>query len=240
MIELDNLTTGYHGKPLTQLINGTFERGSLTAIIGTNGCGKSTLLRTLAGLLPPVSGNIFLPESELVGWLPQQSELDHHFPITVFDVVAMGCWPAASLLRGLCCEALDRIESALDLVGLHAIAYQTINRLSGGQFQRMLFARMLVQDAQLMLLDEPFTGIDSQTSDALLDVITALHQQGKTLLVVLHNLAIVERAFPQTLWLHEGHYHWGETHHIVVGAKTLARDMPPASICPPFFNERSA
>lgn len=212
MITLNNLITGYPGHPLTCPLNGTFRAGSPTAIVGVNGCGKSTLLKTLAGLLPPAGGSFtFSEKNPLIGWLAQQSELDHHFPLTVGDVVAMGAWPATGLASGLCGEALSRTEAALEQVGISALRHHSLNRLSGGQFQRMLFARLLVQDAPVMLMDEPFTGIDSQTSEALLDVMTALSAQGKTLLAVLHNQQMVHRYFPNTLWLHQGHYHWGET-----------------------------
>lgn len=224
MITLENLVTGYQGQPLTQPLSGCFKRGSLTAIVGANGSGKSTLLRTLAGLQPPVTGRVQC-DSPLLGWLPQRSELDRHFPITVSDVVAMGCWPATGLLRGLGSAGQQRINEALEQVGLIEMAHSAIARLSGGQFQRMLFARLLVQDAPLMLLDEPFTGIDSQTCDALLAIIATLHRQGKTLLVVLHSQRIVQQWFPETLWIHEGHYHWGQTRQAF--AQLAATELEP-------------
>ncbi len=223
MITLNNLVTGYAGKRLTCPLNGAFRPGSPTAIVGINGCGKSTLLKTLAGFLPPLSGSVNWPgDKKIIGWLPQQNELDHDFPLTVSDVVAMGAWPAAALTQGLRGETLSRIDAALEQVGLTALRRHTLNRLSGGQFQRMLFARLLVQDAPIMLMDEPFTGIDSQTSDALLEVMATLNARGKTLLVVLHNQQMVHRHFPETLWLHQGHYRWGRT----------ASVLPPPSACP--------
>ncbi|KMV33788.1 metal ABC transporter ATP-binding protein [Franconibacter pulveris] len=223
MITLNNLVTGYAGKRLTCPLNGAFRPGSPTAIVGVNGCGKSTLLKTLAGFLPPLSGSVSWPgDKKIIGWLPQQNELDHDFPLTVSDVVAMGAWPNAALTQGLRGETLSRIDAALEQVGLTALRRHTLNRLSGGQFQRMLFARLLVQDAPIMLMDEPFTGIDSQTSDALLEVMATLNARGKTLLVVLHNQQMVHRHFPETLWLHHGHYRWGQT----------ASVLPPPSACP--------
>ncbi|MBJ3816881.1 metal ABC transporter ATP-binding protein [Shimwellia pseudoproteus] len=214
MITLENLVTGYQGHPLSQPISGTFRAGSMTAIIGANGTGKSTLLRTLAGLQPAVSGTLRRQPLACTGWLPQQHALDHQFPITVHDVVAMGCWPQRSMWRGLGGGSRQRIMSALDQVGIRSLAEHTIDTLSGGQFQRMLFARLLVQDAPLLLMDEPFTGIDSQTSEALLALMCQLHRQGKTLLVVLHNLAMVQRAFPETLCLHQEYHHWGPTNDV--------------------------
>lgn len=214
MITLHNLVTGYQGVPLSQPISGTFTTGSMTAIIGANGTGKSTLLRTLAGLQPPVSGRIQRQAHTRLGWLPQQHALDHQFPITVSDVVAMGCWPQRSMWSGIGRSARQKITTAMAQTGISHLGAQTIDTLSGGQFQRMLFARLLVQDAPLLLMDEPFTGIDSQTSQALLELMIQLQQQGKTLLVVLHNLAMVQHAFAQTLCLHQGSHHWGATHNV--------------------------
>lgn len=217
MISLEKLVTGYRGQALSQPINGQFREGSLTAIMGVNGAGKSTLLKTIAGLLPPISGTVrFARSDKTLAWLPQQSDIDHHFPLRVIEVVAMGSWPASGMLKGIGRGTRDRIEAALEQVGLQDLAGRTINQLSGGQFQRMLFARMLVQDAPIILLDEPFTGIDSQTSAFLLQVIERLHTQGKTILTVLHNLQMVERHFPELLYLHDGHYHWGNTADILV------------------------
>lgn len=226
MISLENLVTGYRGQALSQPISGQFRRGSLTAIMGVNGAGKSTLLKTIAGLLPPISGGVRLEQdAKQIAWLPQQSEIDHHFPLRVIEAVAMGSWPAKGMLSGIGRRMRNRIDDALEQVGLQDLAGRAINQLSGGQFQRMLFARMLVQDAPVMLLDEPFTGIDSQTSAFLLRVIDRLHAQGKTILTVLHSRPIVERHFPALLYLHDGHYHWGETADIL-----LQSDERPLSL----------
>ncbi|WP_049292770.1 metal ABC transporter ATP-binding protein [Franconibacter helveticus] len=216
MITLNNLVTGYAGNALTGPLNGAFRPGRPTAIVGMNGCGKSTLLKTLAGFLPPLGGSVSWPgDKRAIGWLAQQSELDRHFPLTVSDVVATGAWPAVSLMKSLRGETRSRIDAALEQVGLTALRRHTLNRLSGGQFQRMLFARLLVQDAPVMLMDEPFTGIDNQTSDALLALMAQLAARGKTLLVVLHNPQMVRRHFPETLWLHQGRYRWGKTTEVM-------------------------
>lgn len=232
MITLNNLMIGHRGLALTQPISGRFLPGSMTAIVGANGCGKSTLLRTLAGLLPPVSGTLQRQSVPATGWLPQQSELDHHFPITLGDVVAMGSWPRLPMWRGLGQRQRQQVAQAIEQVGLSHLTCRTIDTLSGGQFQRMLFARLLVQDAPVMLMDEPFTGIDSQTSEALLGLMGHLHRQGKTLLVVLHSQDMVQRAFPDTLYLHQEHYHWGPTEQVLTKSPFL-RHQPPAVNCPP-------
>nr|WP_213991885.1 ABC transporter ATP-binding protein [Sodalis sp. dw_96] len=217
MITLSNLILGYQGLRIAAPISGTFQTGSLTAIIGANGTGKSTLLKTIAGLLPPVGGHLaFASEPRpRIAYLPQQSELDRQFPVNVFDVVSMGCWPATGLLRRIGGADKAIIRQALERVGLDSMPGRSIDALSGGQFQRMLFARLLVQQAPLVLLDEPFTGIDRQTCDLLLEVIAQLHRAGQTIIVVLHDHGQVARHFPQTLLLTPEQNRWGPSADIL-------------------------
>ena len=189
MIELDHLVAGYEGMAITPSISGVMATGSLTAIVGLNGCGKSTLLKTLAGFIPPVSGRLNWREGRpIVGWLAQRHALESQFPLLVRDVVSQGAWPRVSLLRGLRGDVRRRIAAALERVGLSAMAKTPIEELSGGQFQRMLFARVLVQQAPLVMLDEPFTGLDRDTKAVVLDYLKA-HIQGRTLLLVTHDPA---------------------------------------------------
>ncbi|WP_312691361.1 ATP-binding cassette domain-containing protein [Kosakonia sp.] len=212
MIELDHLVAGYDRLAITPALCGSVARGSMTAIVGANGCGKSTLLKTLAGFLPPVSGVIRWPSHRpMVGWLAQRHALESQFPVTVQDVVCMGCWPRFSLFRGLSRDARQRVAQGLERVGLSTMAQETIDTLSGGQFQRMLFARIWVQNAPLVMLDEPFTGIDEVTSQVLMEQIVDMHQSGQTILAVLHDSERVTRYFPQTLRLDEQRAQWGET-----------------------------
>nr|WP_196299235.1 ATP-binding cassette domain-containing protein [Pluralibacter gergoviae] len=211
MIELDNLVAGYDGQAITPALCGTLEAGSMTAIVGLNGCGKSTLLKTLAGFLPPVSGALRWPCGRpTIGWLAQRHMLESQFPLTVRDVVSQGAWPRVSLLRGLRGER-RRIDATLDRVGLSAMANSPIEALSGGQFQRMLFARVMVQQAPLVMLDEPFTGVDEATSLALMALMLEMHQRGQTVLAVLHDNQRVMRYFPQTLFLGPDNLSWGAT-----------------------------
>lgn len=217
MIELNNLVVGYQGKALTPPISGHFSAGSLTAILGENGVGKSTLLKTIAQLHEPVSGDIHYgkPTSQLLSWLPQQSDIDRSFPIRVFDVAAMGCWPNTGLFNALSDTQYQRVREALYQTGIASLANNTIDTLSGGQFQRMLFARLLVQDTPVMMMDEPFVGIDSQTRAALMELITALNQSGKTIITVLHHIEVVQAFFPQLLLMKNQQVRWGETQHIL-------------------------
>lgn len=210
MIELDHLVAGYDRLAITPALCGTLERGSMTAIVGANGCGKSTLLKTLAGFLPPVSGVLrWQPSRPTIGWLAQRHALESQFPLTVQDVVCMGCWPRISLFRGINRDARKRVAQGLERVGLAAMARETIDTLSGGQFQRMLFARVWVQHAPLVMLDEPFTGIDEITSQILMEQIVDMHREGQTILAVLHDSERVARYFPQTLRLGETAAQWG-------------------------------
>ena len=212
MIELDHLVAGYERLAITPALCGTLARGSMTAIVGANGCGKSTLLKTLAGFLPPVSGVLrWQGVRPTIGWLAQRHALEAQFPLTVQEVVSMGCWPRISLFAGLNRDARKRVAQGLERVGLAEMAGETIDTLSGGQFQRMLFARIWVQNAPLVMLDEPFTGIDEATSQLLMEQMVDMHRAGQTLLAVLHDSARVTRYFPQTLRLDEKRAQWGAT-----------------------------
>lgn len=216
MIELDNLVAGYEGVAITPSLSGVIHKGSLTAIVGLNGCGKSTLLKTLAGFIPPVSGVVrWSPARPTIGWLAQRHALESQFPLTVLDVVSQGAWPRISLLRGLRNDVRRRIQASLARVGLTEMAKTPIEALSGGQFQRMLFARVLVQRAPLVMLDEPFTGIDEATTHDLMTVIQEMHQQGQTVLAVLHDNQRVADYFPETLLLAPQNASWGLTHEVL-------------------------
>ncbi len=217
MINMRNIEIGYDQQALTPPIDGCFAAGSLTAIIGANGAGKSTLLKTLADLQPAVAGKItFSGETRpQIAYLPQQAELDKQFPIVVQDVVAMGCWPQSGLLGGINYQSRQRIKQALSTVGMQDMAHQPVGELSGGQLQRVLFARLLVQQAPLILLDEPFTGVDSQTVQLLLDVIRQLHDEGRTIIAVLHDMAMVAEHFPRALWLTPQAYCWQQSEQVL-------------------------
>lgn len=209
MIVLNQLVVGYQHRAVTPQLNGEFARGSMTALVGANGCGKSTLLKTLCGMLPPVSGSVSLSApSPTVAWLPQHAELEKTFPLTVFDLVAMGFWRQSGWFKGLSRQQREQVMSALQRVNMLPFAAAAPGTLSGGQLQRVLFARLLIQDAELLLLDEPFTGVDSDTTELLLALLAERHQAGATLIVVLHDMATVAQHFPQVLRLKEQHSEW--------------------------------
>lgn len=212
MIELKNLTVSYRSHPALHHISGRFETGSLTAVIGPNGAGKSTLLKSLVGALPLSSGSVNVPLArERIAYLPQASEIDRTFPINVFDCVMLGTWSTAGPWRGIAREMQTRIESALHTVGLDGFENRPVGTLSMGQMQRVMFARLLVQDADLILLDEPFNSVDSRTTQALLELIGTWHGERRTVIAVVHDERQVREFFPDTLLLAREVVAWDHT-----------------------------
>jgi zinc/manganese transport system ATP-binding protein len=227
MVRLDNLTVSYRQHPALHHISGRFTPGSLTAVVGPNGSGKSTLLKSIMGLLPTSGGSATVSvKRERIAYLPQLAEIDRGFPISVRDCVLLGCWPLKGAWRDVGCADLARVDHALHSVALEGFENRPISSLSSGQFQRVLFARMLVQDADLILLDEPFNAMDSKTTRALLAMIQQWHQQQRTVNPVLHDEAQVQQHFPQTLLLARELVAWGPTGTVLTDANlTRARAM---------------
>ena len=230
VVTLRNLTVSYRQHPALHHISGSFAPGSLTAVIGPNGSGKSTLLKSLAGLLPlePHSRVERAPGLRLA-YLPQQSELDHSFPLDVRDCVLMGLWAQTGAFGRATAAMLARVDAALEAVGLQGFERRPVGTLSSGQLQRALFARLLVQDADLILLDEPFNAVDSKTTAGLLTLVQQWHRQGRTVIAVLHDDAQVREHFPQTLLLARECIAWGVTAEVLTEANLQrARAMAEA------------
>ncbi len=198
-----NLTLGYDRQAAVLDLKTEIAEGSLTAIIGPNGAGKSTLLKGVVGAIAPIKGQILLSalSREDVAYLPQQSEIDRAFPLTVTDLVAMGLWREIGPFGRIGRDHRARIDTAISAVGLTGLERRLISTLSGGQVQRALFARLLLQNARLVLLDEPFNSIDARTTADLLNVIQRWHGEGRTILTVLHDTETVRAHFPHTLML---------------------------------------
>jgi zinc/manganese transport system ATP-binding protein len=230
-ILLDDLTLGYDGHPAVHHLSGVFESGSMTAVVGPNGSGKSTLLKGLSGILRPLGGHIErrgLGVSQ-IAYLPQQAEIDRTFPINVLDIVALGLWQRLGMFMGMKKEHWEQARQALDSVGLEGFEQRPINDLSAGQFQRVLFARLLLQDCPVILLDEPFTAIDARTTTDLLGVISRWHAEKRTVIAVLHNYEQVLSYFPRTLLLAREPIGWGDTAEILTSENLqLARRMSEA------------
>ncbi|MDO9200021.1 MAG: zinc ABC transporter ATP-binding protein AztA [Hydrogenophaga sp.] len=217
-IELDNLTLGYERHPAVHHLSLTIAPGSLVALVGPNGAGKSTLIKALAGQLRPISGQLRGLASQRIAWLPQHTELDRSFPIPVRDMVAMGLWHQVGALRRFSAQHRQQCDAALAAVGLTGFEERSLDTLSGGQLQRALFARLILQDAPVVLLDEPFAAVDNRTTDDLLALLHRWHAQGKTVVAVLHDLAQVRAHFPLTLLLARERVAWGPTASVLTRA----------------------
>ena len=201
MIHIENLTLGYQRHPAVHHLTADIEAGSMVALVGPNGAGKSTLLKGMMGQIKPLEGKItFLGMSPKdIAYLPQQCRIDSQFPITVWEMAAMGLYPSVGAFGKLNQKHHQQIHEALEHVGLLGFEQRQIGTLSGGQMQRLLFARLLLQDAKLLLLDEPFNGIDASTEKDLLILLALWSQQKRTIITVWHNIEGVLAHFPQTL-----------------------------------------
>src|SRR6185503_7403747 len=206
-LSIHDLTVAYHRKAVIWDVDYNAPSAKLIAIVGPNGAGKSTLIKAVLDLLPKVSGDVLVfgkpyrTQRNRVAYVPQRESVDWDFPVNALDIVAMGlyrkigwCWPVTRPYKVRALEALDR-------VGLADFAYRQISHLSGGQQQRVFLARALVQDADLYLMDEPFAGVDASTERAVIGILRRLRAEGKTVLVVHHDLQSVEDYFDHVLLL---------------------------------------
>jgi zinc/manganese transport system ATP-binding protein len=210
---LSNVTLGYDGHPAVHHLEGTFAEGSLTAVVGPNGSGKSTLLKGLAGFLDPLAGHIRRNgfKARDIAFLPQASALDQSFPATVADLVGLGLWRKRGLFSAFLHADKHDIDDALSSVGLSGFAARALDTLSGGQLQRALFARVMLQDARVILLDEPFTAIDAKTVSDLLQLVHRWHGEGRTVIAVLHDYDLVRDHFSDSVLLAREVVAWGPT-----------------------------
>jgi zinc/manganese transport system ATP-binding protein len=208
-----NLTLGYERHPAVHHLDGAVETGSLVAVVGPNGAGKSTLFKGIVGALKPLAGSIERDglDARDIAYLPQSADIDRSFPISVYDMVAMGLWHKRGLFGAIDGKDHHTIEAAIATVGLTGFEKRGIGTLSGGQMQRMLFARLVIQDARVIVLDEPFAAIDANTSADLLGLVRRWHGEGRTLLVALHDIDLVKANFPKTLLLAREPVAWGFT-----------------------------
>lgn len=240
LIELENVTVTYDRHPAVHHVSGNIREGSLTAIAGPNGAGKSTLLKALVGELRPAAGVIRHRLARLdFGYLPQAADINRRFPISVLDTVMLGAWRQAGAFGRVSeAERLKALE-ALSAVGLDGFDNRHIGSLSAGQFQRVLFARLLLQDARVILLDEPFTAIDARTTRDLLDIVARWHGDGRTVIAVLHDFEQVRAHFPETMLIARELIGWGPTAEVMSAANLMtARAMAErwdeeAAICEP-------
>jgi manganese/zinc/iron transport system ATP- binding protein len=200
-IEVADLTVAYRDKPVLWDVDVSVPSGVLMAIVGPNGAGKTTLLKAILGLVTTAAGHIsiygepYTKQRGLVGYVPQRGSVDWDFPTSVLDVVMMGCYGTLGWMRRPGRSERECAFEALEKVGMSDYAGRQISQLSGGQQQRVFLARALVQDAQVYFMDEPFQGVDATTERAIVTLLQALRAEGKTVVVVHHDLQTVTDYF---------------------------------------------
>ena len=210
-VTLHNVTVRYGRRVALEALSGEFAAGSLTAVVGANGAGKSTLLAAIAGVVRVAGGVVDCAARRRLAYLPQTAAIDRDYPLTVAELIALGGWREFGVFRAPGAALLTRVVAAADAVGLAESLGQPIAGISVGELQRALFARLVLQDAALILLDEPFAAIDAQTVPVLLDQVMRWHREGRTVIAVMHDLDLVQARFPATLVLARRCLAWGPT-----------------------------
>jgi ABC-type Mn2+/Zn2+ transport system ATPase subunit len=206
LIDLRDVTVLYGSIRALEAVSLTVDRGAQVAVVGPNGAGKSTLFKAMVGLLPLAAGQMLVDGLSFDGYpdiayVPQREEVDWRFPVDVFDVVAMGRYGRGRWFRRLSRADRGIVARSMDALGVAGLAHRSIGELSGGQQQRVFLARALAQQPRLLLLDEPFTGVDVATREATLDVLAGLRDQSVTVLVSTHDLDLAADRFDQVVLL---------------------------------------
>lgn len=232
LLSAAGLTLGYRDVTVVRDVAFELSRGDVLAVVGHNGSGKSTLIKTVLAALPPLAGTLDWPAGRprTIAYLGQRAEFDSRFPIRVRDLAAMGAWAGLGFFGRVDADCRTRIESALELTGTAEIADMPLHKLSAGQLQRALFARTMVQDAPLILLDEPFTAVDQTTEAALLTLITNWAAEGRAVILVLHDLSAVLQHCTSALLLGDGRALFGHpkktlTPHNLVGHRYMSESQ---------------
>ncbi len=223
VLQFRDVTLGYDRHPAVHHLSGAINEGDLLAVVGPNGAGKSTLFKGVVGLITPFTGQIDLAGTRRadIAYLPQAAEIDRSFPISLYDIVAMGLWRSTGLFGGIGRGKRHQIEHAISAVGLTGFEERPIGTLSVGQMQRALFARLLLQDARVIVLDEPFNAVDSKTVADLVALVQRWHGEKRTVIAALHDLELVRQAFPQTLLLAREPVAWGATREVLTADNLL-------------------
>jgi len=239
VIELENITVCYQELVALEDVSLKMATGESLALIGPNGSGKTTLIKTILGLVTPVAGTVRLfgkPPQQLdgewkrVGYVPQIAQIDPRFPIRVFDVVLMGRYGQVGLIRRPGRSDREAAWQALEQVGMGDLARRPIGRLSGGQRQRALVARALAAEPELLLLDEPTTGVDVGTTEGLFDLLGDLHHQGMTILVVSHDVGVVAQHVDQVACLNRRLVAHGRPQEVMSGEVLQCMYGPEAAL----------
>ena len=236
-VYVSNITVSYQRRPAVHHVSGRFECGVATAIIGPNGAGKSTLLKAIAGILPLDHGKVALSDCSPneMAYLPQKAEIDLSMPMTVFELVATGLWRRMGAFAGMDAAGLARVEQALVQVGMQDFSARPLAALSIGQLQRVLFARILVQDAPVILLDEPFNAVDAKTTEVLLGLVRCWQEEQRTVIAVLHDFEQVKQYFQSALLLAHEVVAWGAPNEVL----TTQNLMRANERCAHWFDEEA-
>jgi manganese/zinc/iron transport system ATP- binding protein len=221
IIDVHNVTVSYGGAPVLWDIDFELPNGVLAGIIGPNGSGKTTLLKTIMGIIKPVSGNVKVFGSNIdkvrskIAYVPQRETVDWEFPIDVMEVVLMGRYSKSNIFKRVTKADKGIAKEALESVGMLSFSNRQISELSGGQQQRVFLARALAQKADLYFMDEPFAGVDMATEKTILDILLKLKDQGKTVLIVHHDLRTVREYFDYVTLLNTRLVAYGPTAEIL-------------------------
>ena len=206
VIEIKKLVVAYdEDKPVLDDFNLGIEKGKMTAFVGPNGAGKSTLIKAILEFVKPITGSItingkkYAQEKKKIAYVPQRGSVDWDFPTTLYDVVEMGSYGRVGFLKRVPKSEKNRVMEAIEKVDMLEYVDRQISQLSGGQQQRVFIARALVQDAEIYLLDEPFQGIDKKTEGSIVKILKGLKEEGKTVIVVHHDLQTVPEYFDEVV-----------------------------------------
>lgn len=216
MIEIKNLTVTYKDTPALDNINVTLSKSKIIGIVGPNGAGKSTLIKAVLNIIPSkgiikIDDKLSKDQLGSVAYVEQKINIDYSFPIKVRECVSLGIYPKIGLFKNLNKSDWQKVDEALKLVGLEEFSNRQISELSGGQFQRVLIARCLVQEAKYIFLDEPFVGIDSVSEEIIMNTLRKLRDNGHTILIVHHDLRKVHAYFDEVLLLNKKLISYGNT-----------------------------
>lgn len=216
MIEIKNLTVTYKDTPALDNINVTLSKSKIIGIVGPNGAGKSTLIKAVLNIIPSkgiikIDDKLSKDQLGSVAYVEQKINIDYNFPIKVRECVSLGIYPKIGLFKNLNKSDWQKVDEALKLVGLEEFSNRQISELSGGQFQRVLIARCLVQEAKYIFLDEPFIGIDSVSEEIIMNTLRKLRDNGHTILIVHHDLRKVHTYFDEVLLLNKKLISYGST-----------------------------
>lgn len=225
VLQIRDLTLGYPDLTLFRRLSIDIEAGTTLAVLGANGSGKSSFVKMLLGLIQPLSGQLTWPRGRphAIGYLAQMTGFDRRFPIRVRDLVAMGAWRGFGLWSGLDRAGRDRVAAALEECHILPLADRPLHTLSGGQLQRALFARVMLQDAPLILLDEPFAAVDQSTEEHLLSIIGRWRREGRAVVLVVHDLSSVLDHCNQVLLLGGGHATHGAVESVLAPERLVAQ-----------------